>query len=166
MNESRKRGPSNHQCPNNSASNGTDDDRFEIRFANFGQLPSPLLEIMSGVRVRHFFGRRAIVKFLLVAATGDAVIFDADKFAHAARDKIDIFERKIESDVAIEIPIGRIARITFLRAPNLTARFAIARENGRPGRGKIRRVNRAARTRFAEHHAVRVENGPADVRFL
>ena len=97
------------------------DDRFKIARPEFIDLPAPLLEIVSRMFIRGFLSCLAIVKFLLAGATSDAVIFDADKFANAARDKVDLFEREIESDVAIEIPINRVARITFLRAPNLTA---------------------------------------------
>ena len=76
---------------------------------------------MRCVRVSRFFSRGAIVKILVLLAAGNAVIFHTGKFSDAARDRPQMLEWKIESDIAIKFPIRRIARITFFRAPNLAA---------------------------------------------
>ena len=109
-----------------------DDDWIDIERRDLAQLPATLLEKMIGVRIGRLFRRLAIVQFLFQPATGDAVIFHAGKFSHSARDRTEMFERQFPSDVAIKFAIGRIARITFLCAPNLPARIAIPRERGRP----------------------------------
>src|SRR5207237_9967951 len=121
---------------------------------------------MRGVRVGRFFSRGSIVELLFAFSAGDPVIFHPGKFSAAARNRTQMLERKIEPDVAIKFPICRIARITFLRAPNLTARIAIAPERSRTGGRVTGRINRALRLRISEQQPVRVENKPANIRFL
>src|SRR6267378_43004 len=75
--------------------------------------------------------------------SGDAMIFYAGEFPGSARNRPEMVHRKIETDIPIEFPVGWIARITFLRAPNLPARIAVARENGRSRWRVTRRINRA-----------------------
>src|SRR5438128_11957101 len=77
-----------------------------------------------------------------------------------------MLEWKIESDIAVKFAIRRIARITFLRTPNLAAGIAIARERSRTGRRVTRRINRALRCRRSKQQSVRLKNKPADIRFL
>src|SRR5256885_4159684 len=77
-----------------------------------------------------------------------------------------MLKRQIEADVAIEFAIRGIARITFLRAPNLSARIAVARKCSGTRRREARRVNRATRLRISKEQSVRVENEPADICFL
>src|SRR5438094_9780667 len=121
---------------------------------------------MGGVRVSGFFGRGSIIELFFAFPTGDPVIFHTGKFPHTARDRPQMFKRKIETDVAVKFAICRIARITFFRAPNLAARVAVARERSWT-RGRITwRINRALRLRIAEQQSVRVENEPSNIRFL
>src|SRR6185503_5539744 len=143
-----------------------DNDRLEVGLPNFLQLAPSLLEIMGGVCIGRLFGQSAIVKVFVITATGNAVVLDADKFSLAACDKIDIFWRKIEADVAVEISICWIARIALLCAPNLAARFPVAPKDRRASGREIRCVDRPAGSRLAKHHAVGVEDRPAHVPFL
>src|SRR5882724_11589705 len=121
---------------------------------------------MRGVRVGRFFGLGPIVNLLFRFASRDALIFHTGKFSRTARDRSQMLQWKVESDIAIKFAICRIARITFLRTPNLAARIAIARERSRTCRGVTRCVNRALWSRSSKQQSVRVENQPADIRFL
>src|ERR1700730_13172461 len=141
------------------------DDWFEIGRAHFLQLPAPLFQIVCGMRVGHLLGRLAIVQFLVITSPGNSMILNPHEPAHTAPNKIDIFQREIESDVAIKIPVSRVARISTFRAPDLTTRFTIAREDGWARQREIWRVNRAARARFAKHDAMRIQDRPPNVRF-
>src|SRR5947209_18406951 len=144
---------------------GNDDDRVEIERADFANLPPPFLEKMAGVCVSGFFRCIGVIKIFL-RASGDSMIFYAGKFPEAARNRPQMVHRKIKTDVAIEFSISRIARITSLRAPNLAARIAIARESRRASCRVTRRVNAAPWARVAQHQTVRVEDEPAKVCFL
>src|SRR4051812_3285509 len=96
------------------------------------------LKKMSGMRVRHSFSRRWMVKFFLTVATRDSMILEAGKSAHPWRSGIgvEIIERQVESDVPVEVSIGGIARITFGGAPDLPTRVPIAREHSRSRLGE------------------------------
>src|SRR5205085_9781920 len=72
----------------------------------------------------------------------------------------------IEAYVAIKFAVRRIARITFFRAPDLPARIAIASERSWTGRRVTRRIDRALRLRISKEQTVRIQNEPANVRFL
>src|ERR1039457_6112994 len=115
---------------------------------------------MARVRLHRFFGPVAIVNFLVDVASGDAVIFDARKFADAMRAGVweKIIERAITSDVSIKIAIRRIARIPFLRTPDLAAGIAVAGKGCRAGRRVTRREDCATRPRLREEQTVGVEN--------
>ena len=84
--------------------------------------------------------------------------------ATSIREKI--FERAIKADVAVEIAIDWIARITFRRAPDLSAAIAVTSERSRTVGGVARSIDGLARARLAENQAVRIENEPAQVRLL
>ena len=81
-------------------------------------------------------------------------------------DRGQFLRRQLETDVAVKIPVRRVARITVLRAPHLPAGFPVARERRRSRRGEARRVDRPLGPGLAVHQAVRVEDEPAQVRLL
>ena len=118
---------------------------------------------MHGVRLCRFFCRLSIIQFFLFIAPGDSMVFHAGEYSLAPRDLRQMLHWKIETNITIKFTISRIARITLLRAPDLPARIAITRENGRAGWRIARRINRALRRRFSKHHTVGVENEPANV---
>ena len=99
------------------------DDNYWIktRFANLANLLPPLFKKVRGVRFHRFFRCLAIIQFFFLAASGNAVIFHAGKFSASMRDWTQMLDRKIETHVAIKFTVSRIARITFMRAPNLPA---------------------------------------------
>src|SRR5207253_3022963 len=103
------------------------DGWIDIEGGELPKLRAPLFQKMRGMRVSSFFSLGPIVKLLLRFASSDAVIFHTGKFSHAARDRPQMLEWQIESDIAVKFAIRRIARITFLRTPNLAAGIAIAR---------------------------------------
>src|ERR1051325_11713109 len=99
-----------------------DNDWIEIERAHFIELLSASFQEMGRVTFRCSSSGRRIVEFLLAVASSDAVIFDAREFANRRRVTWpEIFCRQLESDVAIEFAIRRIARITFGSAPDLPA---------------------------------------------
>src|SRR5439155_2411382 len=102
----------------------------------------------------------------LITASGDPVIFHAGEFSVPTRDWSQMFHGQIETDVAIKIPVGRIAWITFVRAPDLPARITIARKSRWPRWRITRRINRAAGLRFSKQQAVCLQNEPANICFL
>ena len=127
---------------------------------------SSLLEKVSGVRLRRFFRRLAIIQFFFFPASGDPMIFHPGEFSLSARDWPQMFHRKIETSVTIKFAIGGIARITLVRAPDLPAGVAIARKH-RWARGrKARRIDGAAWAGLPEHEAMRIDDEPAQVGFL
>src|SRR5438552_17445013 len=142
------------------------DGWVDIEGAELPELRALMVQIMRGMRVSSFVSLSPIVKLLLRFASSDAVIFHTGKFSPAARDRPQLLEWKIESDIAVKFAIRRIARITFLRTPNLAAGIAIARERSRTGRRVTGRINRALRCRSSKQQSVRVKNKPADIRFL
>ena len=77
-----------------------------------------------------------------------------------------MFHGQIETDVAIEFPVGWIAGIAFVRTPDLAADLGIACESSRPRWRITGSVNGAARARRSKEQPVRVENEPAEIRFL
>src|SRR5437016_822234 len=118
-----------------------DHDWIDIELRELTKLSAALFEKMGRVRVGRFFCFGPIVKLFVFFASGDPVIFHAGKFSNAARDWPEMFERQIKSDVAIKFAIRRIAGITFLRAPDLATRIAVARERRGTRRRVTRRIN-------------------------
>src|ERR1700730_6684475 len=143
-----------------------DNDRIEVERAKSLKLPPSLFEKMRGVPVRGFFRCIAIVEIFFNALSGDAMIFYAGEFPGSARNRPEMVHRKIETDIPIEFPVGWIARITFLRAPNLPARIAVARKNGRSCWRITGRINRALWSPLSINQTVRIENEPTQVSFL
>ena len=68
--------------------------------------------------------RRDRIRLFLRLSAGDAMIFDAGEAAMVRRGQMrfDVVEIQIETDVAVEIAIVRVAGITFVPAPDLAAR--------------------------------------------
>src|SRR4029077_6702148 len=96
---------------------------------------------MTGVGVGCFLCGLAIVKVFFRAAPGNSMIFHAGKFSDSACDWAEMFEREIKTNVTIKFAIYRVARVTFVCAPNLPTRIAIARKGSRTCRRENRRVN-------------------------
>src|SRR5436190_1124136 len=101
-----------------------------VRFIEPDAQVPVLSSARRGVRFSDSCRRRRIVKLLLVAvAARDAMIFYPGKFSQRRRRPgPKILKWKVEADVPIKFTIGRIARITFGCAPDLSARIAIARK--------------------------------------
>ena len=134
------------------------DGWIDIEGGELPKLRAPLFQKMRGMRVSSFFSLSSIVKLLLLFASSDAVIFHTGKFSHAARDRPQMLEWKIESDIAVKFAIRRIARITFLRTPNLAAGITVAPKRSRTSRRVTGRVNRAPRLRISKQKPVGIEN--------
>src|SRR6516162_2020356 len=100
----------------------SDNDRLETHFADFANLLMALFQKMNCMLSCRVFGRRSVIKLFLIAASGDSMIFYAREFSGSARDRSQMFHGQIETDVVIKIPISWIARIAFVRTPNLAAR--------------------------------------------
>src|SRR5439155_14307111 len=120
---------------------------------------------MSGGRLeRHV----SVINVLDARTAGDAVVFDAGKAANLGAWQVafEVVEVQIESDVAVEIAIARIAAITLLPAPDLSGRIEVATERGDAVGGEERGEDTVARPRPGEQNAVRIGDEPTNVGFL
>ena len=99
----------------------SDNNWVETQFADFANLLPALFQKVTGVFRRGIFCRRAIIQLFFITASCDPVILHAGEFSAPARDRSQMFNGEIETYVAIKFPIGWIARITFLHAPDLPA---------------------------------------------
>src|SRR5215510_6499131 len=95
---------------------------------------------MSGMRLDRSQSPIASI-VLLVFAAGDSMILDSRiaTMTHVGVHSGEILLRQFLANIAIEIAIGRIARIALASTPNLLAGFAIARKDGRACRSIIGR---------------------------
>jgi len=74
------------------------------------------------MRVGHFLGGGWIIKIFFAVAIGDAVILDPGEFSQRRiRARPEMFEGKLEANVAIKFPVSWIAGISFRCAPDLPA---------------------------------------------
>ena len=126
------------------------------------------IEKMLGVFRRHFQCGVAIIRQFFGKPTCDLMIFDSGEPAKFWRwqMRFDVIEIQIETDVAVEIAILNVAGITFFAAPDLARGIEVATECSQTVRRKNRREYAVARTRFRVENSVRVDDEPADVRFL
>src|SRR5215469_4338421 len=88
---------------------------------DFADLPPAFIEKMNGLRFGNSFHRNWIVELLFVTGPGNALIFHAGKFSRSPRDWSQMLHWKIESGVAVKLPVSRVARIASLCAPDLAA---------------------------------------------
>src|SRR5260370_38353078 len=123
------------------------DDTHWIKtgFANLANLLPPLLKKVRCMRFHCFFRCPAIIQFLFLPTSGNAIIFHTGKSSPFTRDWAQMLHWKIETDVAIKFTVSRMTRITFVRAPDLPASIATAPENRWTGGRVMRRVNRPSR---------------------
>src|SRR5882757_6405002 len=79
------------------------------------------------------FGPAWNIDLFVRSTASDPVIFDAGEFSRAVgvQEGAKIVEIQVVTDVTIEVPIGRVSRVTFLCAPDLFAGFAVPPESGR-----------------------------------
>src|SRR5690242_15422211 len=98
----------------------------------------------------------------------DPMIFDPAEFAHAggAKERSQFLLAAFETNVAIEIAIDRIARVTGFRAPDFRVRSTIASEGSGPSGSVTGRKNGALRPWLPKHQPVRIEYEPANIRRL
>src|SRR5438552_5546900 len=105
------------------------------------------------------FGPPWNINLFVRSAARNPMVFYASGFSRSVRrqERTQIVQIQIITDVAIEIAIGWVTRISFLGAPDLFARFAIpSKSRGTSGR-EAGRVDGVAWARIAEHQAVCVE---------
>src|SRR5262249_24575047 len=79
--------------------------------------------------------------------------------------RADVLDRQVEADIAVEIAIIRVARISFFRAPNLLRALHIAPERRHPGAAIDGRVHPEDGSRIGEQDAVRVDEEEANPLF-
>ena len=94
---------------------------IKTQSTEFAQLHLPLFNKVTGMHLDRFFRCLAIIQFFFLTASGDTKIFYAGEFSAFARDWTQMLHRKIETDVAIEFAVSRMAGIAFLRTPDLPA---------------------------------------------
>src|SRR6266568_3785808 len=77
-----------------------------------------------------------------------------------------IVKIEIETNVAVELAVTRVARIASLPAPDLRGRIGVATERGEAGRRDERSKNSKPRLRTRVQNSMGVNNEPADVGLL
>src|SRR4030095_2088138 len=126
-----------------------DHNRVKPRRSDFTDLTPAFLEKMKGLPFGDSFCSDWMVELLLATGPGDAVILHAGEFPGAVSNWSQMFQWKVESGVAIKLPVRGVTRITSLCAPTLSALITIARKSVRPARRVTRCINRSTRTRFS-----------------
>ena len=96
-------------------------NRFELLSENSLNLATPRIQKMCRMPIGQPFCDCRIVKRLFTFARGNSIIFYAGKFSLPARNSSEVLKRKIETCVPVEFTIMRIAGVTDLSAPNLSA---------------------------------------------
>ena len=143
-----------------------DNDRVKTEFADFPNLLTALSEKMIRMFGGRICGCHSVIQLFVVALSSDAVIFDSGKFSQSARGRSQVFDWKIETDVAVKFAVSGISRVPFVSTPDLAARVGFSGEGCRSCPRITRRVNRAARDRFSREQTMSVDNEPAKIRFL
>src|SRR6266481_78852 len=142
----------------------SDNDRVETDFADFANLLMALFQKVNCMSRCHVFGCRSVIQLFLITASGDPMIFYTGEFSGSPRDRSQMLHGKIETDVAIKIPVSRVAGIAFARTPDLAAGVGIACEGRWPRWCITGSVNGAAWARRSKKQTVRVDNEPAEIR--
>ncbi len=79
--------------------------------------------------------------------------------------RLDVVERQIEADVAVEVAVVRVARVALLGAPDLLAALDVATERRDPRPAVDGGVHAVERTRVREEDAVGVDEEEANALF-
>ncbi len=87
-------------------------------------------------------GDRRLVWLFMIGLSGNPIIFYSQVAALAVSVKIGFYIVivQVETDVAVKITIGEIARITFFGAPNLLGRLQVPTESRNSGRAVNRGI--------------------------
>src|SRR5438128_1671799 len=88
----------------------SDNNRVETEFADFANLLAALFEKVNRMFCCRLFCCRPVIQLFVITASGDPMIFHAGEFSGSAGDRSQMFHGKIETDVAIKIPVSWIAR--------------------------------------------------------
>src|SRR5258708_11786843 len=79
--------------------------------------------------------------------------------------RLDIFEIQIVTNIAIEVAITRVARISLLPAPNLARGLGVSAKCHQSGRSDDRRVSPLLRARIGQLQPVRFHDEPLNSCF-
>ena len=77
-----------------------------------------------------------------------------------------VFEVQVEADIAIEIPVVRVAWISFVATPHLFGRFEVAPKHCDPVGREHRRKDAIAGTGLGIQQAMGIQDTPPNVGFL
>src|SRR5215472_3852952 len=76
-----------------------DDNRCETSVADLLNLLPALVQKVDCVLRGRIFGCVSIIELLLVIAARDSVIFHSREFSRSARDRSQMFDRQVETDI-------------------------------------------------------------------
>src|SRR5262249_44113342 len=110
----------------------SDNERVETDFADFANLLMALFQKVNCMLCCCIFGCRSVIQLFLIAASSDPMVFYAGKFPGSAGGRSQMFHGQVETDVAIKLPVSWMARITFVRTPDLATGVGIACERRWP----------------------------------
>ena len=123
---------------------------------------------ITSVKICGTFSPTGDIDLLVRSAAGDPVVLDAGKFSRAIgmQERSEVIEIQIVSDVTVKVSVSRVARITFLCAPDLLAGFAIPSESSGTRRREARGEDGVPRSWITKHQAVRIKRKPAQLSLL
>src|SRR5260221_13257162 len=112
---------------------GRDNDRFDV--GNAGQMFDLFYAAgkeVAGMMIHGAMRPARHIRLFMRRSTRDPVIFDPGELSLTVsrQERAQIVQVQVKTDVSIKIAISRIARITFLSAPDLFARLSITTKNG------------------------------------
>src|SRR5450432_273046 len=107
---------------------------------------------------------RVVDPLVVELVVSDGVVLDArvDAMPLGVDVRLDVVERQVEADVAIEVAVMLVARVALLGAPHLLRRLEIAPERRDAARAVDRRIDAVSGPVIGEQDAVRVDEEVPD----
>ena len=128
------------------------------------QLGRPAGQVITGVHGREGAGGGGVIGLLALEgaiAAADPVQLQGQGPGAADAGSRQVLGIEIPAQVAVEFPVGRLARIAIAGTPNRQGGLAIAAEEGHAGGGADRRIHPIAGPGQAMEQAVAIEHGVA-----
>src|SRR5258708_6355231 len=135
---------------------GRDNHRFDV--GNAGQMFDLFYAAgkeVAGMMIHGAMRPARHIRLFMRRSTRDPMIFDPGELSLTVsrQERAQIVQVQVKTDVSIKIAISRIARITFLSAPDLFARLSISTKNGGTPGLDINGEHRVARPPTYTHPA-------------
>ena len=105
-------------------------------FRGFSNLSCPRLHEVSGVFCSFCLGCFGLIDPVIAVFAANGVILDSRESPHIWAGKVgaNVLEIRIESDIAVEVPVVFVSWVACVATPDLQCRFVIAPEDNDSGR--------------------------------